>query len=75
MESVSGLIQMALISPGVAIIRVLLTFAILFKINPRLALAAMVDLPPLGLTSFLWLPGYGRFIAPHRLTATPSTPA
>lgn len=54
-ESVSGLIQMALISPGVAIIRVLLTFGILFSINPRLAIAALIVLPPLGITSFIWL--------------------
>ena len=54
-ESVSGLIQMALISPGVAIIRVLLTVIVLFYLSWQLAMAALIILPPLAITSFWWL--------------------
>jgi ATP-binding cassette subfamily B protein len=54
-DSVSGLVQMALISPGVALIRVVLTAAILFTLSWRLALVASVLLPPLAALSFLWL--------------------
>ena len=50
-DSVSGLVQMALISPGVALIRVVLTAAILFALSWRLAVAASVMLPPLALLS------------------------
>ena len=38
-DAVSGLIQMALISPGVALIRVILTVGILFALSWRLAIA------------------------------------
>ena len=54
-DAVSGLVQMALISPGVALIRVVLTAAILFALSWRLALAASIALPPLAVLSFLWL--------------------
>ena len=53
-DNVSGLVQMALISPGVAIIRVVLTVAILLFLSWRLAVAALVMLPPLAAVSFLW---------------------
>jgi ATP-binding cassette, subfamily B, bacterial len=53
-DSVSGLIQMALISPGVAIIRVILTVVILVFLSWRLAVAALILLPPLAAVSFLW---------------------
>jgi ATP-binding cassette subfamily B protein/subfamily B ATP-binding cassette protein MsbA len=45
---------MALISPGVALIRVVLTACILFALSWRLAVAASVMLPPLAALSFLW---------------------
>jgi ATP-binding cassette subfamily B protein len=54
-ESVSGLIQMALISPGVAAIRVVLTIGVLFAIRWQLAVAALIVLPPLAAVSFHWL--------------------
>ena len=54
-DAVSGLVQMALISPGVAAIRVVLTVAILFALSWRLAVAAMIMIPPMALISFLWL--------------------
>jgi ATP-binding cassette subfamily B protein/subfamily B ATP-binding cassette protein MsbA len=54
-DSVSGLVQMAVISPGVAIIRVILTIVVLMWLSTRLALVGLVLLPPLALVSFLWL--------------------
>ena len=54
-DAVSGLVQQALISPGVALIRVVLTAVILFSLSWRLAVAAAVLLPPLALISFMWL--------------------
>jgi ATP-binding cassette subfamily B protein/subfamily B ATP-binding cassette protein MsbA len=54
-DSVSGLVQMALISPGVALIRVVLTIAILFYLSTQLALVGFVLLPPLAFVSFMWL--------------------
>lgn len=54
-DAVSGLVQMAIISPGVAAIRVVLTLAILMALSWQLALAALVALPPLALSSYLWL--------------------
>jgi ATP-binding cassette subfamily B protein/subfamily B ATP-binding cassette protein MsbA len=54
-DSVGGLVQMALISPSVALIRVLLTVFVLVWLSWRLAVAALIALPILGLSSFLWL--------------------
>src|SRR5687767_2986068 len=54
-DSVSGLVQMALISPGVALIRVVLTIAILFWLSWQLAVVAVVMVPPMALVSFFWL--------------------
>jgi ATP-binding cassette subfamily B protein/subfamily B ATP-binding cassette protein MsbA len=54
-ESVSGLVQMALISPGVAAIRVLLTVCVLFRMSWQLAAAALIVLPPIAAASFYWL--------------------
>src|SRR5581483_6598123 len=48
-------VQMAIISPAVAALRILLTVAILFALSWRLALAAMITVPPMALISFLWL--------------------
>ncbi len=54
-ESVSGLIQMAVLSPGVAVIRVVLTVAVLFWLSWPLAISGLIVLPPLAISSFLWL--------------------
>jgi ATP-binding cassette subfamily B protein/subfamily B ATP-binding cassette protein MsbA len=54
-DSVSGLVQMAVISPGVAIIRVVFTIAILMFLSTRLAVMSMLILPPLGIASYLWM--------------------
>ncbi len=44
-DSVSGLVQMAILTPGVAIIKVVLTIAILLWISWKMALAALLVLP------------------------------
>ena len=54
-DSVSGLVQMALIGPAVAAIRIVLTVGILFALSWRLAVAALLMMPPIGLVSFVWL--------------------
>ena len=54
-ESISGLVQMAIISPGVAIIRVVLTVGILLVMSWRLAITMMAVMPLLGLSSYFWL--------------------
>lgn len=54
-DAVSGLVQQAVISPGVAIIRLLLGVGILLVLSWQLAVAAAIMLPPLGLLSFIWL--------------------
>ncbi len=54
-DSVSGLMQMALISPSVALVRIILTVVVLFYLNPRLAAAALLLIPPLAFISILWV--------------------
>jgi ATP-binding cassette subfamily B protein/subfamily B ATP-binding cassette protein MsbA len=54
-DNVSGLIQQALISPGVALIRVVLAVGILFWLSWQLAAASAIMLPPLAIISFVWL--------------------
>ena len=54
-NTVTGLVQMALISPAVAAMRIVLTVGILFILSWRLALGATVIVPPMALISFLWL--------------------
>ena len=53
-DAVSGLVQSAVISPGVAVLRVVLTMAIMVKLSPQLAVAALVLLPPIAVASLLW---------------------
>ncbi|HEY1629327.1 MAG TPA: ABC transporter ATP-binding protein [Tepidisphaeraceae bacterium] len=54
-ELVSGLVQSAIISPGVAGVRIILTLSILMAVSWRLAIAALITMPFLGATSFVWL--------------------
>lgn len=54
-ENVTGLVQMAFISPGVAIIKVIVTLSILISIRWELALAAAALLPILTYISILWV--------------------
>lgn len=53
-DSVTGLVQSAMISPGVALIRVVLTVVILLFLSWRLAVAALIMMPPLAAASFFW---------------------
>jgi ATP-binding cassette subfamily B protein/subfamily B ATP-binding cassette protein MsbA len=54
-DAINGLVQMALISPTVAAIRLVLTLGVLIWMSWRLAMGALVVLPMLALVSFLWL--------------------
>jgi len=54
-DAVNGLVQMALISPTVAAIRLVLTLGVLVWMSWRLAMGALVVLPTLALVSFIWL--------------------
>ena len=49
----TGLLQMAVISPGVAILRLLLAAVILFTLNWKLALTALGIVPPIMLLSMI----------------------
>jgi ATP-binding cassette subfamily B protein/subfamily B ATP-binding cassette protein MsbA len=49
----TGLLQMAVISPGVAILRLLLAMVILFSLNWKLALTALGIIPPIMLLSLI----------------------
>ncbi len=49
----TGLLQMAVISPGVAVLRLLIAMVILFVINWRLALTALAVIPPIMLLSMI----------------------
>jgi ATP-binding cassette subfamily B protein/subfamily B ATP-binding cassette protein MsbA len=53
-DSVGSLIQQAIVSPGVALIRVIGTITVLLLLSWRLALAALVALPFLAFSSYLW---------------------
>ena len=54
-QNASGILQMAIISPGVAALRIVITVGILFWLNPSLAIFAVVLLPILFYTSALWV--------------------
>jgi ATP-binding cassette subfamily B protein len=54
-DEVSGLVQMAIITPGVAIIRVVLTLAVLMALNWQMALVAALLIPPIVLINFLYI--------------------
>ncbi len=55
LEQLTGLIQMAFISPAVALLRVIVTFAIVCQWNLKLALILVLLLGPMAFGSFLWL--------------------
>jgi ATP-binding cassette subfamily B protein/subfamily B ATP-binding cassette protein MsbA len=52
-ETTTGLMQMAIISPLLAILRLVIAVGILFKLNWRLALTAMAIIPGVMLISFI----------------------
>ncbi len=54
-DSVSGLVQMAIISPVAAFIRVVLTIAIFFYLSWQLAVAALITMPPIALASMVYM--------------------
>ncbi len=53
-DNASGLVQMALLSPGVAAINVVFTFIVLTWLNWRLTVVALIAMPPLALSSYFW---------------------
>ncbi len=54
-NTTTGLLQMAVVSPGVAIVRLLLAMGILLFINWKLALTALAVIPPIMLLSMLFV--------------------
>lgn len=54
-DNVTGLVQLAVISPGVAGLRVVLTIVALYVLSWRLALAVTVLVPPIAAISVLWM--------------------
>lgn len=54
-DKVTGMVQMGLVTPGVAAIRVVLTVGVLFILSWRMALVATLMIPPLILINFLWV--------------------
>jgi ATP-binding cassette subfamily B protein/subfamily B ATP-binding cassette protein MsbA len=54
-DKVTGMVQMGLVTPCVAIIRVVLTVAVLFALSWRMALVATLMIPPIVLINLLWL--------------------
>ena len=55
LEALTGLVQMAFISPLVAVLRVGFAFFIVWQWNPRLALILVCLLGPMAFASFLWI--------------------
>lgn len=54
-DNVGGLLQSAVISPGMAAARVLIVTVILFSVSWRMALVALAVIPPIFLVSLLWV--------------------
>lgn len=54
-DTLSGVLQMALLSPGVAGVKVTLTIVMLMWINWRMALSAVVLLPPVVLLNMVYI--------------------
>lgn len=54
-DKVTGMVQMAVITPGVAAIRVILTIAVLLFLSWQMALIASAMIPPIVLINLLWV--------------------
>ena len=54
-DSVNNLVDLAIINPAIALVRVVLTIAIICLLSPRLAMISLIFLPPLAAVSYLWL--------------------
>ena len=52
-DTTTGLMQLAIVSPAVSIIRLLIAFAVLLQLNWRLALTALAIIPGVMLISFI----------------------
>src|SRR5262249_56033175 len=55
-DTTTGFLQMAIVSPAIAIMRLAIALGILFSLNWRLALTAMAILPRIIIISFLSSP-------------------
>jgi ATP-binding cassette, subfamily B, bacterial len=53
-DTTTGLLQMALMSPAISVIRLVIAVAVLFALNWRLALTALAIVPGVMLISFVW---------------------
>jgi ATP-binding cassette subfamily B protein/subfamily B ATP-binding cassette protein MsbA len=53
-DSITGLVQSAIISPAVAAMRIVLTLGILLYLSWHLAVVALILLPPIATASMLW---------------------
>jgi ATP-binding cassette subfamily B protein/subfamily B ATP-binding cassette protein MsbA len=54
-DSVSGLVQLAVISPAVGLLRLIATLSILLWLSPQLAGVAALLIPPLAVISYIWM--------------------
>ncbi len=54
-DSVTGMVQLALITPGVAVIRVILTIGVLVFLSWKMALASMLLIPPVVFINMVWV--------------------
>jgi ATP-binding cassette subfamily B protein/subfamily B ATP-binding cassette protein MsbA len=54
-DQITGLLQEAFITPTVAVMRIILTLVMLFVINWKLALTALILIPPVVLLNITWL--------------------
>lgn len=53
-DNTTTLVQQALISPALAVLRLVVTLAIIFTLNARIATAVMLAIPPILLVQHLW---------------------
>ncbi len=54
-DKVTGLVQMALVTPGVASLRVVLTVVVLFVLSWQMALLATLMIPPIVFINVIWI--------------------
>jgi ATP-binding cassette, subfamily B, bacterial len=54
-DSVNNLVNLALINPAIAAVRIVLTILIVIRLSSQLAIVSLILLPPLAMISFVWL--------------------
>ncbi|MEK6797567.1 MAG: ABC transporter ATP-binding protein [Planctomycetota bacterium] len=54
-DKVTGLVQMGLVTPGVAAMRVIMTVGVLFALSWPMALVAALIIPPIVVINFFWI--------------------